>query len=119
MVQFHTFFLQNGVIRFSKEEIDFVCSDVRYPDDFFVELVVDEERTENLNKFDSKVSGWKNLMSDFFIKSLEVKAEENKDEVNEELKAEELKAEERKERKESGEDEDLDDYLKDLEEREV
>lgn len=109
-IQFHTFFLINDLIRFSKSQIDLVSNDDRYQDDFFIELVVDQERSVELNTFDVEVSSWKALMSDFFVNIFDNKEEEAKakEEVKKEVSVE--KAED---------DEEVDDYLKGLEEREV
>ena len=94
-IQFNTFFTKNEYsIKFSRDQIDSINGDIRYPTDFFVDLHFDQEKKEILSPFDEYSIYWKSLLSEFISKSLKLKKNENKDinieknknNVNEEIK---------------------------------
>jgi hypothetical protein len=56
-------------MRFNKDKIDGVCKDIRYPDEFFIDLIFDEEMNKSISNYESDVSKWKSIISDFVLKS--------------------------------------------------
>ena len=93
VIQFNSFFITSDYsIKFSRDQIDSVHKDIRYPTDFFVDLFFDNEKEEKLSPFDDYSIVWKSLLSEFISKSLKEnisfndnkkEKEENKDEKNE------------------------------------
>ena len=80
IIQFNTFFTKNEYsIKFSRDQIDSINDDIRYPTDFFVDLHFDNEKKEILSQFDEYSIYWKSLLSEFISKSLKGKNSENKD----------------------------------------
>jgi hypothetical protein len=70
-IQFNTFFMNNSYsIKFSRDQIDSINTDIRYPTDFFVDLHFDNEKQEILSSFDEYNIYWKSLLSEFISKSL-------------------------------------------------
>ena len=86
IIQFNTFFINNIYsMKFSRDQIDSIHSDIRYPTDFFVDLHFDNEREEKLSSFDEYSIYWKSLISELISKSLKQKNETNKinkDDIN-------------------------------------
>ena len=69
IIQFNTFFINNIYsIKFSRDQIDSIHSDIRYPTDFFVDLHFDNEKEEKLSSFDEYTIYWKSLISEFISK---------------------------------------------------
>ena len=56
-------------MRFTKDQIDGICKDIRYPNDFFLDLIFDEDQSSNVSAYEEDVSKWKNVLSDFLMKS--------------------------------------------------
>ena len=70
-IQFNTFFIDsNYSIKFSKEQIDSINQDIRYPNNFCVELFFDGGKDEKLSPFDEYSITWKTLLSEFIVKGL-------------------------------------------------
>ena len=71
VIQFNSFFMtSNYSIKFSRDQIDSIHKDIRYPTDFFVDLFFDNEKEEKLSPFDDYTIVWKSLLSDFISKSI-------------------------------------------------
>ena len=92
VIQFNSFFITSDYsIKFSRDQIDSIHKDIRYPTDFFVDLFFDNEKEEKLSPFDDYSIVWKSLLSEFISKSLKEnislninkKQNENKVEKNE------------------------------------
>jgi hypothetical protein len=69
VIQFNTFFINNNMLRFTKDSIDGVCKDIRYPNEFFMDLIFDEDMNKSISMFETDVSKWKSVISDFVLKS--------------------------------------------------
>ena len=70
-IQFNTFFINsNYSIKFSKEQIDSINQDIRYPNEFYVELIFDSSKEEKLSPFDDYSIVWKTMLSEFIVKGL-------------------------------------------------
>ena len=90
IIQFNSFFITSDYsIKFSRDQIDSIHKDIRYPTDFFVDLFFDSEKEEKLSPFDDYSILWKSLLSEFISKSLKenisfndnkIENEENKNE---------------------------------------
>jgi hypothetical protein len=84
VIQFNSFFVKDNVLRFTKDKIDGVCKDIRYPNEFFIDLIFDEMQNKNVSIYESEVTKWKSVMSDFIMKSFKqvgpVDVEEKKEE---------------------------------------
>ena len=88
-IQFNTFFINsNYSIKFSKEQIDSIYQDIRYPNDFYVDLIFDSSKEEKLSPFDDYSIIWKTMLSEFIVKGLsksnknEKKIENNEKNIN-------------------------------------
>jgi hypothetical protein len=57
------------MLRFTKDTIDGVCKDIRYPNEFFIDLIFDEEMNKSISMYETDVSKWKSIISDFVFKS--------------------------------------------------
>lgn len=68
LIQFNTFFTIGNNLRFTKDHIDGVCKDLRYPEEFFVDLIFDNDKNIQSNNFEDQVVKWKNIISDFIVK---------------------------------------------------
>ena len=78
-IQFNTFFINsNYSIKFSKDQIDSIYQDIRYPNDFNVDLIFDSSKEEKLSPFDDYSIVWKTMLSEFIVKGL-TKSKNNKD----------------------------------------
>ena len=70
-IQFNTFFMNsNYSIKFSKEHIDSISQDIRYPNDFYLDLKFDSNKEEKLSPFDDYSIVWKTMLSEFIVKGL-------------------------------------------------
>ena len=69
VIQFNTFFVNDNILRFTKDQIDGVCKDIRYPNDFFIDLIYDDKQNKNVSIYETEVAKWKNIISDFIMKS--------------------------------------------------
>ena len=77
-IQFNTFFIKTKYsIKFSRDQIDSINDDIRYPTDFFVDLHFDNDKQEILSSFDEYSIYWKSLLSEFISKSLKDKKDNN------------------------------------------
>ena len=66
---FKLLFIKNEYsIKFSRDQIDSINDDIRYPTDFFVDLHFDNEKKEILSQFDEYSIYWKSLLSEFISK---------------------------------------------------
>jgi hypothetical protein len=82
-IQFNTFFMTNNYsIKFSRDQIDSINNDIRYPIDFFVDLHFDNEKEEKLSSYDEYTIYWKSLLSKFIIKSLKENKTINNNKIN-------------------------------------
>ena len=124
IIQFNTFFLDsNYSIKFNKNQIDSINNDIRYPNDFYVELIFDNTKEEQLSSYDEYNILWKKLLSDFITKSVNIenennkikenviKKEENKDKNKDVENHGEIKEELKKEIKEDNKEEKEEDIL--------
>ena len=97
IIQFNTFFIDsNYSIKFSKSQIDSINQDIRYPNNFCVELFFDGGKDEKLSPFDEYSIAWKTMLSEFIVKGLnKTKGQDNNNNINinnqEENKASEIK----------------------------
>ena len=83
-IQFNTFFIKTTYsIKFSRDQIDSINDDIRYPTDFFVDLHFDNDKQEILSSFDEYSIYWKSLLSEFISKSLKEKKDNNNDKIKE------------------------------------
>lgn len=82
MIQFHTFFITVNGVRFTKDKIDGISKDIRYPNEFFIDLIFDENKSQSINTFDEDVSKWKNIISDFILKGYKNIKNDNKENIN-------------------------------------
>ena len=73
----------NYSIKFSRDQIDSINDDIRYPIDFFVDLHFDNDKQEILSSFDEYSIYWKSLLSEFISKSLKDKKDNNNDKIKE------------------------------------
>ena len=81
VIQFNTFFIDsNYSIKFAKEQIDSINQDIRYPNNFCVELSFDAAKEEKLSPFDEYSITWKTMLSEFIVKGLS-KTKSKKNEV--------------------------------------
>ena len=88
IIQFNTFFISNNFsIKFDKEHIDSINQDIRYPNNFCLELNFDGSKEEKLSPFDEYSITWKTMLSEFIVKGLS-KNKENSNVINQEKKAE-------------------------------
>ena len=88
IIQFNTFFISdNFSIKFDKEHIDSINQDIRYPNNFCLELNFDGSKEEKLSPFDEYSITWKTMLSEFIVKGLS-KNKENSNVINQEKKAE-------------------------------
>lgn len=77
-IQFNTFFIKTKYsIKISRDQIDSINDDIRYPTDFFVDLHFDSDKQEILSSFDEYSIYWKSLLSEFISKSLKEKKDNN------------------------------------------
>ena len=84
-IQFNTFFINsNYSIKFSKEQIDSINQDIRYPNDFNLDLIFDSSKEEKLSPFDDYSIVWKTMLSEFIVKGL-TKSKNNMKEKNEKV----------------------------------
>jgi hypothetical protein len=71
IIQFNTFFIDtNYSIKFSKSQIDSINQDIRYPNNFCLDLVFDATKEEKLSPFDEYSIAWKTMLSEFIVKGL-------------------------------------------------
>jgi hypothetical protein len=82
VIQFHTFFVTDNGIRFTKDQIDGISKDIRYPNEFFIDLIFDENKSQSISAFDEDVSKWKNIISDFILKGYKNIKTDNKEPGN-------------------------------------
>ena len=70
-IQFNTFFINSIYsIKFSKEHIDSINQDIRYPNEFYLDLLFDSSKEEKLSPFDDYSIVWKTMLSEFIVKGL-------------------------------------------------
>jgi hypothetical protein len=95
IIQFNTFFIDsNYSIKFSKSQIDSINQDIRYPNNFCLDLVFDVSKEEKLSPFDEYSIAWKTMLSEFIVKGLnKTKGQDNNNNINnqEENKETEIK----------------------------
>jgi len=84
LIQFHTFFINSNILRFTKDQIDGICKDIRYPNEFFLDLIFDEDQSSNISAYEEDISKWKNVLSDFLMKSFKSKPIDNTPSTNKE-----------------------------------
>ena len=69
VIQFNTLFINDNAIRFSKDMIDGIYKDIRYPNEFFIDLMFDADKEVTLSQYDEETLRWKSLMGEFILKS--------------------------------------------------
>ena len=69
VIQFNTLFINENAIRFSKDMIDGIYKDIRYPNEFFIDLMFDANKEVTLSQYDEDTLRWKSLMGEFILKS--------------------------------------------------
>jgi hypothetical protein len=88
-------------MKFSRDQIDSIHSDIRYPNNFFVDLHFDNDKEEKLSAFDEYSIYWKSLISELISKSLKQKYNKNNkiknDEINININISDKKEEKNKE----------------------
>lgn len=77
-LQFNTLFIDENSIKFSRDQIDSVYKDIRYPNEFFIHLIFDNNKDEKLSTFDEESMRWKTLLSEMIMKGFKNK-NNNKD----------------------------------------
>ncbi len=82
VIQFNTFFINDNDLKLNKEEIDSINRDIRYPKDFFVDIIFDNNKDEQLSIYDEFCIRWKSLFSDFILKSIKNEKEKNENNNN-------------------------------------
>ena len=84
IIQFNTFFIDsNYSIKFSKSQIDSINQDIRYPNNFCLDLVFDVSKEEKLSPFDEYSIAWKTMLSEFIVKGLnKTKGQDNNNNNN-------------------------------------
>ena len=111
-IQFNSFFMtSNYSIKFSRDQIDSIHQDIRYPTDFFVDLHFDNEKEEKVSSFDDYSILWKSLLSEFISKSLtenNIKNNDNNFIEENENKNKEIKDDKNKNEKNETIDDDID-----------
>ena len=90
IIQFHTFFINSNIMRFTKDQIDGICKDIRYPNEFFLDLIFDEDQSSNISAYEEDVSKWKNVLSDFLMKSFKSKQVDDNIEISKKEKEKKL-----------------------------
>ena len=88
VIQFNTFFIEDTAIRFSKDQIDSIHKDIRYPNEFFVDLLLDQSKEIDLSSYEEESIKWKSLLSEFILQGYQTKKTA---EVVEEVKKEDKK----------------------------
>jgi hypothetical protein len=89
IIQFNTFFIDsNYSIKFSKEQIDSINQDIRYPNNFSLELIFDGTKEEKLSPFDEYSITWKTMLSEFIVKGYNNNIDNNK--IKNEIKNNEI-----------------------------
>lgn len=68
-IQFHSLFITEDAIRFTRDQIDGVCKDIRYPNDFFIDLLFDQTKDVSLSQYDEEIIKFKSLISEYILKS--------------------------------------------------
>lgn len=68
LIQFNTLFTNGNSIRFTKDQIDGVCKDIRYPEEFFIDIIFDNDKDIQSNIFEEDVIKFKNIISEFILK---------------------------------------------------
>ena len=68
IIQFNTFYYGDNHLKFSRDQIDSVWKDIRYPNEFVIDLFFDNSKDEILSSYDENCIKWKSLLSDFIIK---------------------------------------------------
>ena len=107
VIQFNTLFINDNAIRFSKDMIDGIYKDIRYPSEFFIDLMFDDDKEVTLSQYDEDTLRWKSLMGEFILKSggngngkqqqvatNESKKEEDKSEVHDQQRKPQINDEE-------------------------
>lgn len=77
-IQFHSLFITDDAIRFTRAQIDGACKDIRYPEEFFIDLLFDQTKDVCLSQYDEESIKWKNLISEFVLKSYKSPIEKQK-----------------------------------------
>ena len=78
VIQFNTFFINNNyLIKFSKDQIDSINQDIRYPNNFCLELNFESAKEEKLSPFDEYSITWKTMLGEFIVKGLSKSKENN------------------------------------------
>jgi hypothetical protein len=84
VIQFHTFYVTETGLRFTRDQIDGVCKDIRYPEEFFVDLIFDDSKAANVSIYEDEVAKWKNVISDFILKGYKINSNSNMNSIVEE-----------------------------------
>ena len=84
LIQFNSLFADmTSLSRFNKEEIDGVCKDIRYPNEFYLDVFYDENKCQEISVYEEYVASWKSSLSKFIqntISNKKEKADETFDE---------------------------------------
>lgn len=73
VIQFNTFFIEDNAARFSKDQIDSINKDIRYPNEFFVDLLFDQTKDVDLSSYEEESIKWKSLLSEFILQGYQTK----------------------------------------------
>ena len=119
VIQFHSFFVSGNSMRFTKDQIDGICKDIRYPNEFFIDIIFDEDKATTISTYEEDVAKWKNIISDFIMKSyksnansvsavntfnVSQKINEDKSEVTSAVKSDDIEHIENEDKEEKDED---------------
>lgn len=124
-IQINTLFLNfdmSSNIKLSKRDIDNIRKDIRYPNEFNIDIIFDSNKSEQRSVYDEDVSRIKNVISEFIIQSgikkslngdeSRKRVEEDKINENDDLS---IKNNEKNSKiNDNDNDDDLNDYLNEL-----
>jgi hypothetical protein len=68
LIQFNSFFTNENGIRFTKDQIDGIGKDIRYPDELYIDILFDDQKSNKLSDYEDIVTKWKNIISDFILR---------------------------------------------------
>lgn len=101
LIQFNTLFADmTSLSRFNKEEIDGVCKDIRYPNEFYLDVFYDELKSQEISVYEEYIASWKSSLSKFILNTISTKKEKAEEVFDEKStkKKMEIKKEQEKEK---------------------
>lgn len=71
LIQFNTLFTDiSELTRFTKDDIDGVCKDIRYPNEFYIDLFYDNSQVEEISVYEEYINSWKSSLSKFIYHTI-------------------------------------------------